>query len=471
MPNKREMTSRVSPFTTELLAMDSRPLPPGVGLQGNHVPEAKPIPFSRYTDPAFAKLEMERIWMKTWQYACRTEDMPNIGDRVPYDVGADLSVFIVRSGADEFKAFYNACRHRGTRLVNAPASGDVIRCPFHAWQWKPDGAIDKIPCRWDFEGHGAAGTFDLRPVQVGVWNGYVFINPDPEAGPLSEALGVLPTLFEGRDHADRYTAVHVSKKVRCNWKTLTEAFLEAYHVLQTHPQVLPYVGDATASYDIWDDGKSHVSRLISPNGVPSPHLGDDASVADAIIETAMKFAPPGTQLPAFEHTVGGGRRGIAEWRRDLMSKVDGRDYSGHSDTEIVDSTQMFMFPNFAPWFGEGLPLVYQFLPYGSNPNESVFNIRLTKRVPANRPRPPAAVMKHVGFDESMTDCVPELGGLARVFDQDFSNLPFVQKGLQTAGPGAAQAQLARYMEQRIQHLQNVVGRMVGAELRVRAARV
>jgi phenylpropionate dioxygenase-like ring-hydroxylating dioxygenase large terminal subunit len=463
MHTKKMITSRVSPFTSDILATDSRPLPPGLALQGNHHPEPKPISFSRYTDPVFAKLEMEKLWMKTWQYACRTEDIPEVGDRVPYDVGADLSVFIVRSGPNEFKAFHNACRHRGTRLVNAATSGDVIRCPFHAWQWKPDGAIDNIPCRWDFEGNGAAGSFDLKPVQVGVWNGYVFINPDLSAGPLNEALGMLPVLFEGKDQADRYTVAYVHKKVRCNWKTLIEAFLEAYHVLETHPQALAYLGDATSSYDIWETDKGHVSRLISPSGVPSPHLGDGASVRDALIATATKFAPPGTPIPEFEDTIGGGRAQLAEWRRTLMSKADGRDYSDCSDSEILDSTQFFMFPNFLPWFGEGLPLEYQFLPYGSNPNESVFITRLTKLVPANRPRPPAAAIRYLDFDESLTGRVPEMGALAGVFDQDFSNLPFVQKGMQTAAPDARRPQLASYMEQRIQHFENVLGRVLGID--------
>jgi hypothetical protein len=146
-----------------------------------------------------------------------------------------------------------------------------------------------------------------------------------------------------------------------------------------------------------------------------------------------------------------------------MSKADGRDYSDCSDSEILDSTQFFMFPNFLPWFGEGLPLEYQFLPYGSNPNESVFITRLTKLVPANRPRPPAAAIRYLDFDESLTGRVPEMGALAGVFDQDFSNLPFVQKGMQTAAPDARRPQLASYMEQRIQHFENVLGRVLGID--------
>ncbi|QIL74011.1 aromatic ring-hydroxylating dioxygenase subunit alpha (plasmid) [Diaphorobacter sp. HDW4B] len=456
------MSSRVSPLTVDLLAQDSKPLPPGLKMTGNHQPEARTIPFSRYTDPAFAKLEMERLWLRTWQVTCRTEDIPNIGDRVPYDVGTGLSLVIVRSGANEFKAFYNACRHRGTRLVNAPGGGDTIRCPFHGWQWKPDGALKEVPCQWDFNGI-SGGSHDLKEVQVAVWEGFIFVNPDPDAAPLKDALGVLPQAFEGRGHAERYTFAHVSKKIRANWKTVLEAFLEAYHVIETHNDAMPFTGDANTSYDIWDTGAGHISRLITPSAVPSPHLGDDASTQIAADGVAAFFAMamPGVPMPALDASKGNARAQLAEWRRGLMKMGLGLDMSNHCDSELIDSTQFHMFPNFGVWYGDGLPLLYQFLPHGDNPNESVFNVRLTMPLPANGVRPPAAKINHLDFDEYFSDKAPEFGPLSHIFDQDLSNLPYIQQGMHSAAPGAAHQTLGTYMEQRIQYFQNVLADKLG----------
>ena len=458
------MSSRVSPLTSDLLAQDSRPLPPGLKMVGNHSPEARPIPFSRYTDPAFARLETERLWTKTWQVTCRTEDIPEIGDRVPYDAGSGLSLIIVRSGANEFKAFYNACRHRGTRLVNAPSSGDAIRCPFHGWQWKPDGELKSVPCRWDFNGI-SGNSHDLKEVQVGVWEGFIFVNPDPGAAPLKESLGVLPLAFEGRGHAGRFTFAHVSKKIRANWKTVLEAFLESYHVVETHADSTPFTGDANTAYDVWDTGAGHISRLITPSAVPSPHLGDEASTQVAADGVAAFFAMamPGVPLPTFDTSKGNARAQLAEWRRGLMKMGLGLDYSGHSDSELIDSTQFHMFPNFGVWFGEGLPLLYQFLPHGDNPNESVFNVRLTVPLSAGGVRPPAAKINHLDFDDYFSDKAPEFGALAHIFDQDLSNLPYIQMGMHSAAPDAAHLTLGRYMEQRIQYFQNVLGRQLGVD--------
>ena len=30
-----------------------------------------------------------------------------------------------------------------------------------------------------------------------------------------------------------------------------EAFMEAWHVIVTHPQILPFTGDANAAYKVW----------------------------------------------------------------------------------------------------------------------------------------------------------------------------------------------------------------------------
>jgi phenylpropionate dioxygenase-like ring-hydroxylating dioxygenase large terminal subunit len=461
---KQGMSSEVSPLAAELLKQDSRELPAGLKMHSDYVPPANPIPFSRYYDPAFAKLERERLWGKVWQYACRTEDIPRIGDRVPYTVGDDMSYFIVRSGENEFRAFNNACLHRGTRLVNAPSGGKFIRCAFHAWEWNADGSLHNIPSSWDFSTVDV-DKYRLPEARVEVWEGYIFISPDPAAPPLSQFLGALPEAFRDRGHSDRFTFAHVSKKVRANWKILQEAFLESYHVVETHADSLPFTGDASTKYDVWESGDGHTSRLITPVAVPSPHLGDEASLAGAVEGVARFFemAMPSVDAFKLDPAKGNPRNQLAAWRREAMGQMLGRDLSHFSDSEFVDTVQYYMFPNFFPWFGEGLPLVYQFLPFGDNPNESVMNVRLTSPLPGNGVCPPPVKINHLDFDQSFTEFAPEFAGLAHIFDQDLLNLPNIQLGLKFAHPSHAKDTLGRYQEQRIQHFQNVLSVTLGLE--------
>ncbi|MBN3788503.1 aromatic ring-hydroxylating dioxygenase subunit alpha [Burkholderia sp. Ac-20353] len=459
---KRGHSSSVSPLVCDLLEKDSRPLPAALRASGNTEPGARAIPFAHYWDPEIASLETERIWKKTWQFACREEDIPAVGDRINYDVG-NLSFMIVRSAPNEIRAFHNACLHRGTRLCGGRGSGEHVRCPFHGWEWKLDGSLKHIPSRWDFP-QISDDEYRLPEAKVGTWGGFVFINPDPNAAPLSEALGVLPAHFESWKPEDRFTFVHVRKLVRANWKVTLEAFLEAYHVIETHADALPFTGDASTQYDIWDDGKSHVSRLITPLGIPSPHLGDDASeqiALDAVTQVFAMAMGPDAVMPTFDASDGRGRAELAAWRRQAMGAALGRDFTALSDAELVDTIQYFMFPNFCPWYGEGLPLTYQFLPYKDNPNESVMVIRLLLPLPGNDvPRPPSAPVVELGFDDTF-DSVPQLGLISHIFEQDMCNLPNIQTGLKSASEKHAFVTPGQYQESRISHFHETLDRYLG----------
>jgi phenylpropionate dioxygenase-like ring-hydroxylating dioxygenase large terminal subunit len=458
----RGFSSKASPLASELIKGDTRTAPPGLLATGSYVSPGKKVPLSRYYDRAFAKFEQEKLWKKVWQFACREEDIPAVGDRIPYTVG-ETSFMIVRTGASEFRAFYNACLHRGTRLCDGLSSGESVRCPFHAWEWNLDGSLKNIPSRWDFP-QVKTSEYSLPEAKVGTWGGFIFINPDLNAAPLSASLGILAEHFKTFEPEQRFTAFHISKKVRANWKVVLEAFLESYHVVETHSDALSFTGDASTQYDIWDDGKGHISRLITPSAVPSPHLGDEASIANAVNATFQAFAlaMPGVPVPTFDASSQlSGRAQVAEWRRQMMGVGLARDFSSVPDSSMIDSIQYYMFPNFCPWYGEGLPLVYQFLPYGDDPNESVMNVRLTAPVPGGgAPRPPSAPIRHIGFDEAF-NTAPEIGLLSIIFDQDMSNLPRIQAGLKAAEEGRAVTTLGRYQEQRIRHFHDVLSATLG----------
>src|SRR3954452_7887037 len=83
----------------------------------------------------------------------------------------------------------------------------------------------------------------------------------------------MPSFFTRWPLEKRYTRVHVTKVLRVNWKVAQEAFMESFHVITTHPQLLAGFGDANSQYDVF----GNVSRAISARGVPSPYLSWDPS--------------------------------------------------------------------------------------------------------------------------------------------------------------------------------------------------
>ena len=229
------------------------------------------IPVTRYTTRAFHELEVERLWKKVWQMACREEDIPEVGDTTVYTI-AHLSILVVRSSTDTIKAFYNACLHRGRLLRDEGGFTTELRCPFHGYCWNLDGTLKQIPAEWDFP-HVDPDEFHLPEVKVGTWGGFVFVNLDPECEPLDAFLGDLGAHFDRWPLEDRYKEVHVAKVLRCNWKVAQEAFMEAFHVVATHPQLLAGIGDANSQYDVFGklQPSDHGERHAQPPPVVDAH--------------------------------------------------------------------------------------------------------------------------------------------------------------------------------------------------------
>jgi hypothetical protein len=100
-----------------------------------------------------------------------------------------------------------------------------------------------------------------------------------------------------------------------------------------------------------------------------------------------------------------------------------------SDAELLDSIYLTVFPNFHPW-GSFNQIVYRFRPNGDNPEECIMECIYLSPTPPGQARPPAVPVHHLGPDDDWTDA-PELGMLAKVFNQDVVNMPDVQKGLKT----------------------------------------
>jgi len=158
---------------------------------------ALPVPYAidvpdrvrkeRYFDADFYQLEVEMLWPRVWQMACRLEEIPQPRDFVEYEF-LDQSVVVLRTDDMGVVAFQNACRHRGVRLVEGRGtceSGFV--CPFHGWCYGLDGANSFVPRRRTFSEHNLQPEeLDLVAVRCETWGGCAWINLDPSAPPVRE---------------------------------------------------------------------------------------------------------------------------------------------------------------------------------------------------------------------------------------------------------------------------------------------
>ena len=437
------------PWVQDLYPNDAKQPPPGLLNESSDNLATTDIPTERYWSHEWHKMEVDHVWRKTWQVACRIEEIPNDGDFVVYDI-VDDSVIVVRSSTADIKAFTNSCLHRGTSIVDGAGSVEEFRCPYHGWSYNLDGQLTSLPAAWDFS-HLNIDELQLPAVQVDTWAGFVFINLDPECSTLNEYLGVLPEHLDDFNIDNRYKAVHVSKVVPCNWKVAQEAFIEGYHVAETHFEKtlegkIAVSGAAVSNYDTsiqYDYWKPHVTRMNMLGGIPSGYISDQLQSEQAIVDAYFARKPGDTVTLTEGQTA---RSLIAEHNRKIWGKSHNVDLSTASDAEMIDQIQYTLFPNFTVWPTIVAPLVYRFRPDGDDPNHSIFEIWMLLPIADDGSHP--TPMTELRLDEDqLWSSVPELGGYGPVIDQDTPNFPRIQKGLKASKKGAVS--LANYQENRI----------------------
>ncbi|MEM7218583.1 MAG: aromatic ring-hydroxylating dioxygenase subunit alpha [Pseudomonadota bacterium] len=482
------------------------PLPPGPSL----------VPVARYIDRRYHELEKANLWSRTWQMAAHEDDFPSVGDVVPYDI-ADKSYLIVRH-AGGYKAYYNACLHRGRKLREIRARGlSELRCPFHGWTWNLDGTLKQVPCAYDYAGLDRSEE-SLPEVRLEIWGRFIFINPDPNAQPLAEFLGDLGKQFTLLPYERRYKQAHVAKVIRANWKTVQEAFMESYHVLMTHPQILTGgANDLCTKYDAFENYSRAIRcGALEGDEMPrfDPEAGENGSTflrhplngwtyeciePGRVRVTTTKgvtglFDADGTWLEgelkecnvhlclwaggeqvqqqptarirenaipdAVREKLGpeaSANALNAEMQRQMLASVVPSIAQTIPDVELYSSIYLSVFPNWHPWGSFNL-INYRFRPNGDNHEEAIMECMFLAPIPEDGNFEPVREIHWLGIDEDWTNA-PELGQLAKIFNQDLRNLPFVYQGMKATV--REHLRLADYNELKLRHFHDKYGQVVG----------
>ena len=437
--------------TQDIIAQDKVKAPGWVTSESYEFMGSETVSKDRYIDPAFARREMESLWTRTWQFACREEHIPEVGDYYVYDIGT-YSFIVTRTLETEIKAYYNACLHRGTKLRPSNTSGfaSEFKCTFHGWSWNTDGTNKSVTCPWDFP-HVDRTELTLPEVRVETLGGFVWINMDADAPTLAEYLGPKAlSHIEAWKLEDRYITLHVQKSYPANWKLTVEAFMEAYHVIITHPQVAPSNADANSQYDTYGE---HVNRFISCLGVISPHLEGKFTEQEILDQFTVGDS---SMLSDDRPKVGDGtaRQAMADMFRGMFEQATNSDLSGVSDSEILDCYSYTVFPNTYLFPGISLPMVYRFRPDPKDHRSCIFEVMFMRPVPKDGPRPDPA--EPIMLTSSQSFCAAEGmdPGFGKILDQDTDNLYAQQEGLEaSARPGLT---LGNYQEIRIRHFERAV---------------
>jgi Rieske 2Fe-2S family protein len=197
-------------------------------------PSARTLPAEYYIDRDFFDCEMQRLFARMWIHAGREEEVERPGRFVVRELLGE-SIIVTRS-ASRVNAFYNVCRHRGTRLCTESDGifTGSIQCPYHSWTYDLDGRLIGAPHMEEVP-HFRKDDYPLNRVAVEIWAGHVFMSLAPDPAPLSAQLGDLPDKFRSWRMEDLRRGRRIVYDVRANWKLIIQNYNECLHCPNLHP--------------------------------------------------------------------------------------------------------------------------------------------------------------------------------------------------------------------------------------------
>lgn len=216
-------------------------------------------------------------------------------------------VLLVRDEEGTLRAFANACRHRGTRLVATPCAAKALVCPYHGWTYDLAGRLIHVPHAEVFDGH--ANDRGLLSLPVIERDGLVWLGEGVDALMTPLALD-LAALAAGQLVVFRSSLT----PRRCNWKFLVEAFLDGYHLRTLHrDSIYRFFLDAAS---VAEPAGDHIRAITARRALKeAPHDAEPRAVvtpslfvfpATTIVEhpdfiSILTAHPRGPEHTDFEH--------------------------------------------------------------------------------------------------------------------------------------------------------------------------
>ncbi len=236
------------------------------------------LPARYYIDVDVYDRVRERLFYRTWQFACHASMIPEPGDYYAFAI-ADQDLFVMRQKDGSVRAFYNVCQHRGHLLLEGTGRTRSIVCPYHAWSYGLDGGLRNAPRTRRIPGFDLSGIC-LTEVRLEAFCGFLFVNLDPDAASMAE-------LFAGVEQAVRAFCPEIDDRMfahdhwiqeNCNWLIAVENYNECYHCKVVHQTFASGVIDPQ-SYNIrpFGDGRClhHTAKAQSGEGAWYDTSGSD----------------------------------------------------------------------------------------------------------------------------------------------------------------------------------------------------
>ena len=240
--------------------------------------EALAMPAEFYTSAAFLEIEVDAVLRREWLCVGHIGEVRNPGDFFTTEmVGEQLLVVRDRDGT--VRVLSNVCRHRGNRVAEGSGNARKFICQYHTWSYDTTGALVAAPLM------KKQAAFDqkkcgLPEFSSEIWNGWIFVNLDGQAEPLTPRLGGLQNVIRNYHQDERFLVFMEEDEWACNWKALFENFMEGYHLSATHLKTLHKITPTRlcrkmVSGDAWTGYHAYYDPDYPPRGPFHPDLTED----------------------------------------------------------------------------------------------------------------------------------------------------------------------------------------------------
>ena len=418
-----------------------------------------PITADRYISKEWMTLESENLWPRVWHLGGVLAELEEEGDFIRHNFGKE-SIVMVRQADGAIKAFFNACPHRGNRLVLGDVgSAPRLTCSYHGWQFSTNGTLVHVQDPDDFPGGNPCGKVHLSELRCETFGPFVFWNMDPDAKPLLDWLAPFPERLVGYGLDNWVRVLNVSADCDFNWKIIRDNFNESYHLPTIHPELSTFINDGLPDtlfemYEsghnaMWMKGHQATTRVDHISGeVPAP-----------LDEIAAAWGIDPAIYHGHTHDI---REAVIAAKRKLGAERGYKNYEQMTDQQLVDYFHCTLFPNLTLTMSPEQCQILRTEPHPTDPEKCVFQHWVLVPPVAGMAEVMTPVgmvpLAHAEYSHSRYGDGVSLGYVA---DQDLSIGTSQQQGLNSRGFKGC---ILSNQEKRVQRFHELLDDMVHARI-------
>ena len=213
------------------------------------------LPRELYVSEAAFQFDAHVMLKSVWLYACTVAHVKHPGDYFVFELASN-SIIIVRGRDNQVRAFWNSCRHRGSRICEQQRGRAArLTCPYHQWTYGLDGALlaaRSMAEDFDKADHG------LTPVALQNIGGLIFICMADDPPPIDRVKADIADQIAIYDIEHCKVAVQDDLIEHANWKLVMENNRECYHCDAGHPELVSVLGTYGFGKGLPEDGEGDV---------------------------------------------------------------------------------------------------------------------------------------------------------------------------------------------------------------------